>query len=65
MRDYGVVYLRFAAVAGLCYVVVNLAGAVLIAGLKVKAILFVSLARLLVLPAFFFWLFVIVLDGRG
>ena len=64
VRDYGVVYLRFAAVAGLCYVVVNLAGAVLIAGLKVKAILFVSLARLLVLPAFFFWLFVIVLDGR-
>ena len=55
--SYGIYYLYVAAAAGPLYFMMNIGGAVLLAGRRAKPIFIASIIRLLILPPLLFWFF--------
>ena len=60
--QHGRHYLWMAAVAGPCYVLLNIAGSVFLAAARYGLLLTVNALRLIVVPLIFCWLLAIVLD---
>ncbi|MGI9347233.1 MAG: hypothetical protein ACR2PV_04530, partial [Gammaproteobacteria bacterium] len=63
--QHGRHYLWMAAVAGPCYVLLNIAGSVFLAAARYGLLLTVNALRLIVVPLVFCWLLAIVLDWGG
>lgn len=60
--NYGRYYLFVAAAAGPLYFVMNISGAVLLAGRRPRPIFIVSIIRLLILPPLLYWFFAMYLQ---